>query len=72
MNAPIGTWLIFAGIVLVVVGLVVKTGALGWFGGLPGDIEIKREGFRLYFPLASMIVISIVLSLLLSVLRRFF
>jgi hypothetical protein len=37
---------------------------LGWFGNLPGDIAIKRDGFRFYFPLTTSIVISVVLSLL--------
>lgn len=65
-------WLIVIGPVFVVIGLIAKTGALGWFGHLPGEIEIKRDGFRFYFPLASMVPISIGLSLLVSVIRRFF
>ena len=72
MNGAIGNWLILIGLAILVVGLLVKSGALGWFGQLPGDIEIKREGFRFYFPLASMLLVSIVLSLLLSLIRRFF
>ena len=72
MNGAIGNWLILIGLAILVVGLLVKSGALGWFGQLPGDIEIKREGFRFYFPLASMVLVSIVLSLLLSLIRRFF
>jgi DUF2905 family protein len=39
-------------------------GWLGWFGKLPGDISIKRDGFSFYFPLTTGILISIVLSLL--------
>ena len=72
MNGAVGNWLILIGLTVLVIGLLVKTGALGWFGQLPGDIEIKREGFRFYFPLASLVVISVVLSLLLSLIRRFF
>ena len=72
MNGSLGSWLIIAGLVLAVLGLLVKTGALGWFGQLPGDIDIKRDGFRFYFPLVSMLLISIGLSLLLAILRRFF
>lgn len=37
---------------------------LGWFGKLPGDISIKRDGFSFYFPLTTSILVSIVLSLL--------
>jgi hypothetical protein len=35
----------------------------GWFGKLPGDISIKRDGFSFYFPLTTGILLSIVLSL---------
>ena len=67
-----GNWLILIGLVLVGIGLLAKTGLLGWFGQLPGDISIERDGFRFYFPLASMILISIGLSVLVSIVRRFF
>lgn len=36
----------------------------GWFGKLPGDISVKRDGFSFYFPLTTSILISVVLSLL--------
>ena len=67
-----GNWLILIGLVLVGIGLLAKTGLLGWFGQLPGDISIEREGFRFYFPLASMILVSIGLSIIFAVVRRFF
>jgi len=70
MPGSVGNWLIVAGIVLVVVGLIAKTGALGWFGHLPGDIQIRRENVRFYFPITSMIVVSVAASLLLAVIRR--
>lgn len=72
MSGSVGNWLIVAGIVLVLVGLIAKTGVLGWFGHLPGDIRIRRENVQFYFPLASMIVVSVVLSLVLAVIRRLF
>ena len=46
-------------------------GLLGWFGHLPGDIRIERETFKLYIPLASMLLLSVVLSLIVYVVRRF-
>lgn len=67
-----GKWLVIGGIALVVIGLLVQTGALGWFGRLPGDIRIERPGTRFYFPITSMVIVSVVLSLLLNVLRRLF
>lgn len=72
MQGSPGNWLITAGIVLVVAGLLFKTGALGWLGHLPGDLHIKRENFQLYFPLTSMIVVSILLSVIAAIARRFF
>lgn len=72
MNSSIGNWLLIIGAFFIIAGLIAKTGVLDWFGHLPGDIHIRREGFQFYFPLASMIVISVALSLLISVVRKFF
>ena len=72
MNGSIGNWLLILGAFFLVAGLIAKSGLFGWFGHLPGDIHIKREGFQFYFPLTSMIVISLVLSLLISVGKKFF
>ena len=71
VNSSLGNWLVLVGIVIVVIGLVAKTGLLGWLGHLPGDIVIKREGFRFYFPITSMVLVSILLSLLFALIRRF-
>ena len=60
------------GVGLVIVGVLVWSGALSWFGRLPGDIRIERESVHVYIPLVSMLVLSVVLSLLLSLIRRFF
>lgn len=69
----VGRLLLVLGLALVVLGLVwlYAPGLLSWFGRLPGDIRIEREGFRFYFPLTSMLVVSLVLSLLFSLLRWF-
>ncbi len=72
MQGSITNWIIGAGIALIIIGLIAKTGALSWFGQLPGDIRIEREGFQFYFPLMSMILISVGLSALVAVVRRFF
>lgn len=60
------------GAAVILVGLLVWTGALGWFGRLPGDVRIERENVRFYFPITSMILISVLLTLVLNLLRRFF
>lgn len=43
---------------------------LGWFGKLPGDISVRRNGFSFYFPLTTSILISLVLSLLVYFLSK--
>lgn len=61
-----GRLLIFLGIILAVAGtLFMFIGRIPWFGKLPGDIYIKRENFTFYFPLATSILISIILTLIL-------
>jgi len=71
-NKPIGQLIVIAGLVLVVIGLVTMRGWLGWFGHLPGDVRIERPNVRVYVPIASMLLISILLSVLSYVLRRIF
>jgi|UniRef100_A0A7C3HY50 hypothetical protein len=70
----IGRALVALGLVLVLLGLVwlYAPGLLAWFGRLPGDIRIEREGFRFYFPLTSMLLVSLALSLLFNLLWRWF
>ena len=65
-------WMILAGAVLVVVGLVLHyaPGLLNWFGRLPGDIRIESDRGGFYFPVTSLVIVSIVLSILFSLFRR--
>ena len=71
MSASPGPLIVMAGLVVVLIGLAVWSGALGWFGRLPGDIRIERESTRIYIPLVSMLLISLVLSLLMYFFNRF-
>ena len=71
-HRTIGGLLILAGLGLVVVGLLAWAGGLSWFGRLPGDIRIERDNFRVYVPIVSMLIVSIVLTAVLWVARRFF
>ena len=70
MSRQLGSLLVAAGVVLVVLGLLLRGGLLSWFGRLPGDIRIERPGLRVYVPLASMVVVSLLLNLLLRLWRR--
>ena len=68
----VGLLIVFFGAAAIVVGLLVASGAFGWFGRLPGDIQIETENARVYVPITSMLLVSIVLSVLWSVFRRLF
>ena len=65
-------WLILAGVVLVVVGLILHyaPGLLNWFGKLPGDIRIEGERGKFFLPITSMVIVSIVLTVLINLFRR--
>jgi len=68
----VGLFVIFAGAAVVVLGLLVYAGALSWFGRLPGDLNFGSERTRVFVPLTSMLIVSLVLSLVMYLLRRFF
>lgn len=72
MGKSVGQLIVVVGLVLVVIGLVTMRGWLGWFGHLPGDIRVERPNVRVYVPIVSMLVISILFSVLSYVLRRIF
>jgi DUF2905 family protein len=63
-----GKLLLVAGLVIAGIGLLMMAGIP--FGRLPGDIVIRRGSGTFYFPLVTCILLSIILTLLLSVLRR--
>lgn len=66
-----GKFLIIAGIILIAAGLLIQSGAkLPFFGKLSGDIRVEKNNFTFYFPLASSILISIILSLIIYFFNR--
>jgi hypothetical protein len=65
-----GKVLILAGVVLVAVGLIVLAAQRFGLGRLPGDIVIERDGFTLYIPLATSLIVSLGLTLVLWLLSR--
>jgi len=67
----LGRMLIFMGLVLAAFGLlIIVLGKVPGLGRLPGDIVIRRDGFTFYFPLATSVLISLLLTLLFWLLRR--
>lgn len=63
--------LIGLGVVFILLGLLAWAlqGRLNWIGRLPGDIAIERENFRFYFPITTMLLLSLLISLLLRLVR---
>lgn len=71
MSGDTGKWIIIAGLVLLFVGIVVYFfhDKLHWIGNLPGDIRIEKENFRFYFPITTMIIISLLINLIIRLFR---
>lgn len=65
-------WLMIAGAILLLIGALwhFAPWSLNWFGKLPGDIRIETESGKIFIPVSSMIIVSVVLSLMLSLFRR--
>lgn len=72
MNRLLGLWVVVGGICLIVVGLLIYSGGFNWFGRLPGDIHHEGERVQVYIPIVSMLVVSLALSLIFYLIRRFF
>ncbi len=71
MSGETGKWIILAGLVILLAGIVVYFfhDKLHWLGNLPGDIKIERENFRFYFPFTTMIIISLIINLIIRLFR---
>lgn len=72
MNRFLGLWVILGGACLIIVGLLIYSGGFNWFGKLPGDIHYEGQRVQVYIPLVSMLIVSLALSLIFYLLRRFF
>lgn len=70
----IGKILIIIGILSVVAGIVIYFAGdkLGWVGHLPGDIHVEKENFSFYFPVTTMILVSVVVSLIIKLIHWLF
>ena len=74
MDQQTGKYILIIGIGIVFIGILVYFfhDYLRWIGRLPGDIRIEKENFRFYFPLTTMIILSILVTLIISIFRKFF
>jgi H+/Cl- antiporter ClcA len=74
MSPNTGKIIIIIGAIIVVAGVIVYFfhDKLNWLGRLPGDVRIERENFKFYFPITTMILLSLLLTLIAQVIKRFF
>ena len=72
MNKLFGFWIVVGGICLIVIGLLVYSGGLNWFGKLPGDIRYESDRTGVYIPLVSMLLVSLALSQFSTLYESFF
>jgi H+/Cl- antiporter ClcA len=74
MNSETGKWIIGLGAIIILVGIIIYFfhDKLNWIGRLPGDIRIEKENFRFYFPIVTMILFSLLGTLIIWLIRKFF
>jgi len=72
MDRSVGLLVVVGGVFVILIGLLIYSGGLGWFGRLPGDIRYESGNVRVYVPIVSMLLISLALTLIFNLLRRFF
>jgi len=74
MNSETGKWIIGIGVLIIFIGIIVYFfhDKLNWIGRLPGDIRIEKENFRFYFPIVTMILFSLLGTLIIWLIRKFF
>lgn len=72
MEKTMARWIIATGIILIVIGILLHFAPwlINWFGKLPGDIRIETERSKIFIPITSMILLSIILTVLVNLLKR--
>lgn len=73
MNSDTGKWIIVAGGLIVLIGVIIYFfhDKLHWIGRLPGDIRVEKENVRFYFPITTMLLFSLLVTVLLRLIKRF-
>ncbi|MEO9070686.1 MAG: DUF2905 domain-containing protein [Ginsengibacter sp.] len=74
MDQQTGKYILIVGLIIVLAGILIYFfhDYFKWFGKLPGDIRIEKGNFRFYFPLVTMIIVSVVVTILINIFKRFF
>jgi hypothetical protein len=74
MTSETGKWVIGIGVIIILVGIIIYFfhDKLNWIGRLPGDIRVEKENFRFYFPITTMILLSLLGTFIIWLIRKFF
>ena len=74
MNATIGKYLIIIGLFIIIIGVLLYFlgDRMNWIGRLPGDIKMGKENIRIFIPLTTMILLSILITLILNLFKKLF
>ncbi len=74
MQQTAAKYIIIAGVIFIVTGTILFffKGAFNWFGKLPGDVRLEKAHFKLYFPFATMLIISIALTVIINLIKKLF
>ncbi|HEX8314557.1 MAG TPA: DUF2905 domain-containing protein [Flavisolibacter sp.] len=72
MDQNTGKYIIVFGGLIILIGLVIYFfgDKLSWIGRLPGDIRVEKENFRFYFPIVTMVLFSILITVIVNLIRR--
>jgi hypothetical protein len=73
MSSTTGKYIIIAGVIIFLAGIIVYFfhDRLHWIGRLPGDIRVEKENFKFYFPITTMIIFSVIITLVVSLIRKY-
>ena len=74
MDSNTGKYIMMAGALVILVGVLVYFfhDKLNWIGRLPGDIRVEKENFKFYFPITTMILLSLLVSGVIIIVKKFF
>ena len=72
MNSDTGKYIMIAGVLIVLLGVLIYFfhDRLNWIGRLPGDIRIEKENFKFYFPITTMIIFSLAITIIIQLIKR--
>ena len=74
MDSNTGKYIMMAGALFILVGVLVYFfhDKLNWIGRLPGDIRVEKENLKFYFPITTMILLSLLVSGVIIIVKKFF